>query len=610
MTAETTVAVHPHKLAVLATALRRLDDALFTHATTSFLALLEGMEDTTVIAPLLEAADWATDRSLELQALLDEVVSWYVGGERTPLVDVDVWRAPYDAAFDDPRAAVADAERARVLVGALVASAGLSQGSEGSEPDDIADLTDLLHRWRHDPVFAAALAGGLPVADVVHLVLLEQQWRAHGSDPGEARLAQARHQVFATLATASSMGVLGFGFVDLVRELHPGGAAPGSSGPGEQDLVSLLPLGLLFVPGSVWGTDFLIDAVEELVIPLNRAGGDREVARRVGGEDPRVHILGALARHPAAAERIVATVDLDTLVDARFAYGDDGRAVADVLAAATRPAGGERAAANMVRFADWVVRRRPDLPPLTRRQLGALTAPWIACFRSEARDDDPSLANPMRALTDDSRLAYLRVVTEDLDAAVDLRRGELGWANGRFGSLAGAGFDGTGLGLVFDVDGRVSKAVYAGVLDQMRSQDERVAFDVKVASFLVGLSTLGMSHALDTIIPVGFDLVSAPVLPPATMALDFATRFPSLIDSDVRKLETSLLAALWARRSENHVFDGVAPPPPSLVFGEPSRLLLEPEMTGTQHDAWTRWVDENQLRDRAHFEQVTARVDG
>ena len=71
------------------------------------------------------------------------------------------------------------------------------------------------------------------------------------------------------------------------------------------------------------------------------------------------------------------------------------------------------------------------------------------------------------------------------------------------------------------------------------------------------------------------------------------------------KLETLLVASLWARRDENHVFDEVEAPPPAVLVGEPPRLLFASEMTATQLAAFRSWLDRNGIRALAHFEELT-----
>ena len=71
------------------------------------------------------------------------------------------------------------------------------------------------------------------------------------------------------------------------------------------------------------------------------------------------------------------------------------------------------------------------------------------------RDDDPTAANPLGVLTDDTRLRFLAVAATDPQAMVDLRQGELRWAAGHLHGGAGSGFGPAGIGLVANVDAPV-----------------------------------------------------------------------------------------------------------------------------------------------------------
>jgi hypothetical protein len=297
---------------------------------------------------------------------------------------------------------------------------------------------------------------------------------------------------------------------------------------------------------------------------------------------------------------------LPDLVADRFAYGDNGAAVAAVLAAGTDPSapgGAEQAAANMASFVVFA-NHHHDLPPVVRARLGVITAPWVPCFRSVSRDHDPAAANPLVVLTEASRLDYLAVVASDPVAMVDLRRAELWWAAASLYAGAGAGFGPGGIALVSNVDARVATAVHTGLVDHLDAEADRIAFEKRVWTVIVAAFT-AFVPGVGTPLSIGLETVGEIVDPVPEWALDHARTFPKVDQSNRAKIETLLLASLWARRAENHVFDDVEAPPSTILVGEPPRLLFAPEMTAAQLDDFRAWVERTHLRRRAHFEELT-----
>ncbi len=110
---------------------------------------------------------------------------------------------------------------------------------------------------------------------------------------------------------------------------------------------ALVPLALLFAGGARFPTPFLREAVTGVVATLNaqlRAnpglGADRWLLPARGeAVDARVAVLRAVARDHEAAVQAVGAVDLDDLLSRSLAYLDGGVAVAELLLAATTPAG-------------------------------------------------------------------------------------------------------------------------------------------------------------------------------------------------------------------------------------------------------------------------------
>lgn len=607
----TTVGLHPHKAAVLARALRDTASGLRDAADLAHRALADGLDDPGLVVPVIRTARWAEEQAEVLQHVVDEVLRWELEGRAGSLDRVEVWRAPYDEAFDDPRAAMRAWSEARTLLATDLLLTGLlgdaAGHGDGRDDGSVARhrLGELLARFGRDPVFATALAASMDPERVVTLLRVQAEHERAGrvGDVPFVEGGALRDAVFGVLGVASASGTLPFGVDDLVRELRAGHDEPAAT-PGGADLE---PLGLLFVPGSVWGAGFLVDAVAQIVVPLNRAGGEREAVHALGGVDPRVLVLAAVGRNPDAARAVLAEQPLGELVAEHHAYGDGGAALADVLLAGTDPARPDtraQAAANMAAFVVFAVAHH-DLPPVVRARLGLLATPWVASFRSTSRDrDDADAPNPLAVLTDDTRLRFLAVVASDLHALADLRQGELRWAAAQLQARTGSGFGPAGIALVANVDARVAHAVHQGIVDLLHDDESRIAFDKRVWSAAVAAFTTFIPLA-GTPIGVGMELAGDALAPVPEWSLDYARAFPDRRDSDQAKLETLLVASLWARRAENGVFVGVEDPPDSVLVGEPRRLLFASEMTAAQLDQFRAWVERTHLRSRAHFEELT-----
>ena len=640
-TAENLVGIHPHKAAVLASALRHAARQFFDHSTLTFSALVEGMEDPGLAVALCDATGWFDVQGRALQRTLDELVRELAAGPLDSTGSggwgqwsgIDVWSQPYASSFDDPDGAARAAGDAAALVPALVASSD-------TDPAAAERLRTVLQSWAGNEVFAIELARHLMAAEelgvgaVGQLLQLDAEWRRRGAEDAGAAGVGARHLVLRTLATASRMGWLGFRFDELRREVQ-GGDEPITAANAR----SLIPLGVLFSADTAWGSEFLLDAVDGFVRPVNRAYPKGEIVFQDNGFDPRDAVLGAVARDPGAATTLLARAGVfDDLFAARFGYADGGVALAAVLQAGTRPVAttdvrgavaptpaaspstptpeADRVtpqAMNMMQFVWWVV-RHPDLPPQTRARLGVVTAPWIASFRKDTYDEHATTAdpmgNPLAALADGARTDYLDYVADDLLALADLRLAELAWVRQSFTGIGGPPFDARGIGLISNVDHRTSRAVRNGLLRNLDREDAQINFDKEVWSFLVSIITLPMKDYLDFAVDTGVHLVGELARPTSTMALDYARAFPTAIEADRRKLEWILVSTLWDERAHNHVFDGVAEPPASIVFGEPRRFLALTDMNDAQFQAWLGWVDANDLRRRGHWEQLTVGPDG
>jgi hypothetical protein len=611
---ENLVGIHPHKAAVLATQLRRTAQLLVGHSTVTFDALVDGLEDTACAIALYDATEWFAAQARSLQRTLDELVPAYVAAPGPSWDGVAVWRHPYAVAFDNPEAATGAASDAASLLADVLAT-------DDPDPGAVANLVGILGAWQGNEVFATELARlvvhgpQLGVGALAALLQLECEWRRRGSPAEQDAAARARQLTIVTLSAASADGLFDLTFDEALAEVRGSGAEPTTA----VDAAALQPLGFLFAPGTRWGTDFLVDAVTRFVVPVNAAFGDQTVQFDVGGIDPRVRVLDAVGGDAAASTVVLGRAGMfDALFAERYGYLDGGRALAEVLRSGTEPmtdppsastAEPDARARTMMRFVDWVV-HHPDLPPVTRQALGAITVPWIASFRKDTYDDDPTVANPLRALLDETRVAYLGYVADDLHALAALRIGELAWLRPSVWGVAGPGFDGRGLELIANVDRRTSAAVRDGMVRNLDREDAQINFDKEVWNLLMSAFTLPLADGWDFLVDTAVHLVGDLARPPSTMALDYATSFPTLITSDDRKIEHAVLSVLWERRAENHVFDGVAAPPASIVAGEPPELLPIAAMTPASYEALLTWIQENDLRRRAHWEALTVSASG
>ena len=237
MTTEDLVGLHPHKAAVLATELRRRAELFVGHATVTFDALVQGMEDPVLATPLCDATEWFAVQARALQHTIDEVVRAFADGPVTHWESLAVWSQPYAAAFDHPEAATDAVGEVARLLPALLASSD-------EDPTAAASLRELLAAWAGNEVFASGLAAllvqpnGLGVGAVGQLVRLEAEWRRYGSPSEQQVSADARHLFFDALATASRVDLLGFRFDDVRREVQ-GDDAPITA----LNASELLPLG-------------------------------------------------------------------------------------------------------------------------------------------------------------------------------------------------------------------------------------------------------------------------------------------------------------------------------------------------------------------------------
>src|SRR5689334_19948371 len=118
--AEDLVGLHPHKAAVLASELRRTAQRFLEHSTTTFDALVQGVEDPGLAVALYDATEWFGDQARALQRTIDDVVRAFADGPIDRWAGIEVWRQPYALAFDDPAGAATAATEAAGLLPSLV----------------------------------------------------------------------------------------------------------------------------------------------------------------------------------------------------------------------------------------------------------------------------------------------------------------------------------------------------------------------------------------------------------------------------------------------------------------------------------------------------------
>jgi hypothetical protein len=596
--AEIVVSIHPHKAAVLAQALQSTGAALDRLGHSVHGMLVEAHEDGTAAVGLLDASAWFASQASLLGHMLDEIGSWQSGAGPRPM-GIDVNLAPYDAAFDDPRAADQAGQRAVTLL----------SDDAANEPDE---LIRLLVRWQANPVFAARVTAAFDAERVVGLAV---DWTtidsglsnpANAGADGSASLVSRRDALsalFATFATTSRFGPLPFHFGELVSLVD--------TGQGEDDAKfaprvnrGRNPLGALFVPGAVWAEQFLLDAMNQLVLPANRQTAERHVVHLIGGFDPRAAVLSAVARDPAVAARILTETDLDQLLAERLAYEDGGRALGALLVSGTATS-----AEAMTRVVNWVAEHR-ELPPLARARLVDVAVPYLAAFRNPVYDDDATLAQPLAPVSDDNRLGFLSFIVVGEKASADLRAAELQWMANTFRQMAGAGFDGRGIAAVADVDQRVAEAVITGEHDRMLVADKAPTpyRDLSNRALTV------LSAAFPVLYGLPASLVGSGVIDNVLADGDSADRYLRDAARNVRHANTArsrlaLLGALWSRRDENHVFDSLPPVPALLMEGgvpiwASGRIDLTRELTPEQGGALARWLNDRAVIDQTHWKET------
>jgi hypothetical protein len=600
MAQETVVGLHPHKAAVLANALLASSTALDRAARSVRRALAEAMEDDEPLVAVLRGSAWMDEQGRLLQRVIDDIWQAEVLGHPrsspgTPLPAV--WRAPYAEAFDDPVEAMRAAERAR-----QVWSAGADEGDTSA----FEALTRLVDPWRDNAVFATAFAASYGVADVAEL--LRRLDENHGSASGQPAVASARaafELALVLLGTSSRYLTLPWGFDDLVREVA---VDFGRSEQGDE----VVPRGarnllaLLFAPASVWDADLLLDATQQLVLPANAQARELQVPQSSGrGDDTRALVLAAVARNPLAAQRVLNDLPLDGLLSSANGYDDGGRALGEVLVAATRPGEGHPTEA-MRRLLEWTAAHR-DLPPLALDRLGAVIVPYLGSFRTPSFDDDRSIGDPLPGLAGAERRQLLEYAATRERSAVELRTGELQWARRQLDAVTGAPYDGRGIGVLASIDTNVADAVAAGALGRVLDAERRDDVRRGVWSFVIGLVADVADH---TEVPFIGNLIELAAekgiehFEPEPLFLEhYAHGARDEVRHDEAMFEVLFMASLWDNREANHAFDDV-PLPTQLVTGDPPRLTAFVEMGDRDFEAYLRWKQDERVKRATRWQEL------
>lgn len=535
--------------------------------------LREAGQDPTMLLAAHEAAEWLVANHRRIRALVGVVAGWPMGiGGRPELV----WHHGAHPAFGDPGPAFAAAEDA------------VAAHRRG----DDAELEQLLARWAADPVFALTVAEHLEVADVVEqLRVIEEQLRSPSTDREHRRSEGLLASLATVLATASTYELSPFSLVELVDAGRGAG-------------LSRAAVALLFAPTAVWSTSWLVEAVKLLVVPLTTElvrDGPQVAYRTVGGEvrDVRLPVLVAVSLDPAAARRMVHEVDLAGLVRAEAAYLDDGRALAAVVQVGTWPgpdlAASDRSLAHLGALA--FIRAVPvdePLPPALLTALGVIAAPYIGAFRTDAsevgRSSGPDAGrpiNPLPSLEEREAREYLDVASASPVAAQDLRSAATIWTAVALAELPGTVPEPSAL---HDI-GAVRRFVEEGTRGWERTQAAR--HDAERQQERQVLGRLAQLPALFP--PIKAVAAVAPfavgrLAPDRHDELHHLASVPQLIGHDQEVLEWQLLAHLWRRRQESHVFDQLPAPPPEVLT--PHGQLREPSgFSDEQWLAFKAWRD-------------------
>ena len=575
---EAIVGIDPAKVLILAGALGdAAQRAGWLHGVVAGV-LSEVGHDVDVLRPLRQFTAWCEAERVLVRATAEAVLTLEAGPPPSWIADLGIHHDPDRADFRSPVAAV-DA--------AIAAAAALASGDR----DAFLGVAD---RFSSNAVFAAVLLDQLGTSAVAGAVSYLAALTGSGLDDERRQQQSVVADLAAALDTARRAEVTDISVGTLLDALD-------GDPPGE--------LALLFVGPTVFDDAFLAEAVERLIVqPAGVVGGSPAwvAPSAVDGErlprDSTLLVLQALGRSPTAAARVLIDTDLERLM-VTTPYADGGAQLAHVLDVGTDPALGPEAPRAALAVITWIASRtelregdladHPDLAADTWTGLGRVGAHYIGSFRSDGHDEvvvDPVSDQLRGEISGQQADRFLAMAARRQPAADELRDALARWtAEGVARIASRPTVDLAPYTAIGDVGRRVSDAIetasfsWAATLDDRRDA-ERLAWVevVNLASSVVpGKPIFGFvvaasgSFGIDQLVPAG------------RAELDQARRSGRHLSGAQLRLEHLALAELWAARADNHLFDGLAPPP-GLVDGDRLRAVVELDDDGVaQFDRWT-----------------------
>ncbi len=236
---------------------------------------------------------------------------------------------------------------------------------------------------------------------------------------------------------------------------------------------------------------------------------------------------------------------------------------------------------------------QPHLPVDAWIALGRVGARYIGSFRSDGHDGveiDPVSDQLRGQISGEQADRFLTMAASQQPAAGALGDALARWVSAGVARIASRpNIDLAPYTAIGDVGRRVSDATetasfsWAASLDDRRAA-ERLAWSqvVNLASSVVPGSPVGGfvvadtgSFAIDRLVPAG------------RAELDQARQSGRHLSGAQLRIEHLALAELWARRADNHLFDGMAPPP-ELLDGDRLRAVVELDADDlARFDGWT-----------------------
>jgi len=222
-----------------------------------------------------------------------------------------------------------------------------------------------------------------------------------------------------------------------------------------------------------------------------------------------------------------------------------------------------------------------------------VAAHYIGSFRSDQHDGvevDP-LSDQLRSEIGGQQADRFLVYAARQEHGADVMRAALvDWAANGVASVARhAPVELGPFTVIGDVGRRVSDAVELASVSWAAAADRRRAGDRYVWDRLVDAvsNVAGSWDPSNTLVSSAGSQIIDRFLPAGRAQLEVATRGPRTQSGDQLRLQQVAAAVLWDARSDNHLFDGV-PPPPELLDGSRLRTVVEVEDAGAveRFDGW------------------------